>query len=132
MTGSKIVFLYSLFAAISIGANLGTQKVFLITWPLLYAVPLSVLTGTIVGLAAKFILDKIWIFKFRHRDLAHGLRNFILYATMGLGTTAIFWGFEFGADRLFYTESARLGGGALGLTMGYLVKYHLDKKFVFS
>lgn len=132
MHRGKIVILYSLFAAISIAANLGAQKIYLIAAPTGYAIPLSVLAGTAVGLAIKFLLDKVWIFEYEHRDLAHGLRSFILYSAMGVATTAIFWGFEFGANRLYGTEAARLTGGAIGLIVGYLVKYRLDRHFVFA
>lgn len=129
---STIVLLYSLFAAISIAANLGTQKVYTSVAPALYAIPVSVLAGTAIGLAVKFVLDKVWIFRYQHRNLAHGFKSFMLYATMGIAPTVIFWGFEFGADSIFGTEPARLTGGAIGLIIGYLVKYKLDKKFVFS
>lgn len=132
MSRTKIVTLYSIFAAISIAANLGAQKIYLVAAPKWYAIPLSVLAGTVVGLAVKFLLDKIWIFEYEHRDLAHGLRSFLLYSTMGVATTAIFWGFELGANQIFGTETARLTGGAVGLVLGYLVKYRLDKNFVFA
>jgi putative flippase GtrA len=132
MTRSQIVVLYSLFAALSIGANIGSQKLVLMFSSLPHVIPFSVLVGTAVGLGVKFFLDKIWIFRYKHRDLAHGIKSFILYSAMGVGTTVIFWGFELGADRLFGTEAARLSGGALGLVVGYLVKYRLDKQFVFS
>ncbi|WP_434718272.1 GtrA family protein [Paraburkholderia sp. A1BS-2L] len=132
MSRTKIVVLYSLFSAISIAANIGTQKIYLMFAPLLFAVLLSVLAGTTVGLGVKFLLDKVWIFEYQHRDIAHGIQSFILYSTMGLATTAIFWGFEFSADHLFGTETARLTGGTIGLVIGYLVKYRLDKKFVFA
>lgn len=132
MSRTKIVLLYSLFAAISIAANIAAQKIYLIAGPSPFAVPLSVLAGTAIGLAVKFVLDKIWIFEYQHRDLAHGLKSFIMYSIMGIATTAIFWGFEFGADQIFGTESARLTGGVIGLIIGYVVKYHLDKQFVFA
>ncbi|WP_429452882.1 GtrA family protein [Paraburkholderia sp. 40] len=127
-----MIVLYTLFAAISIGANLGAQKLYLLGAPPFYIVPLSVFVGTAIGLAVKFILDKIWIFKYEHRDLAHGLRSFILYSVMGIGTTVVFWSTEFGAGLLFGTEAARLTGGAIGLVLGYAVKYQLDKQFTFA
>lgn len=132
MTRTKIAFLYSLFAAISIAANIGTQKLYLVAAPVRLAVPLSVLAGTAVGLGIKFVLDKLWIFEYRHRDIAHGIRSFILYSAMGIATTTVFWVFEFAADRIFGTEIARLLGGTVGLLFGYAVKYRLDKQFVFS
>ena len=50
---------------------------------------------------------------------------------MGLATTVIFWGFEFGFQYLFATKEMRYLGGALGLAIGYVAKYLLDKRFVF-
>jgi putative flippase GtrA len=132
MTRSRLVVLYSIFAAISIAANLGSQKLFVMVAHIPYAVAISVLVGTAVGLAVKFFLDKFWIFRFEHRDIAHGIQSFILYTAMGGATTLIFWGFEFGADHVFGTEAARLTGGGVGLVIGYIAKYWLDKKFVFA
>jgi hypothetical protein len=74
----------------------------------------------------------VWIFRYPHRSIAHGMQTVVLYVAMGLGTTLIFWGAEFGADLLFHSQSARLAGGTLGLILGYLAKYHLDKRFVFA
>ncbi|MCE1274677.1 MAG: GtrA family protein [Chlorobiales bacterium] len=50
---------------------------------------------------------------------------------MGVVTTVIFWGFEFGFDHLFGTRELRYLGGMIGLGIGYVSKYHLDKQFVF-
>lgn len=51
---------------------------------------------------------------------------------MGIATMIIFWGFEFGADLIFGTETDRLTGAAAGLILSYIVKYRLDKLFVFA
>jgi putative flippase GtrA len=129
--GTRLVAAYAVFALISIVANLGSQKLALLVYGGWMAVPLSVFVGTGVGLVVKFVLDKLWIFQYEHRNVAHGVTSFLLYSFMGLATTAIFWGFEFGADRVFGTETARLAGGFVGLVIGYMVKYRLDKQFVF-
>jgi len=50
---------------------------------------------------------------------------------MGVVTTTIFFGFEFGFNYLFQTKELRYLGGIIGLAVGYLLKYNLDKKFVF-
>jgi hypothetical protein len=50
---------------------------------------------------------------------------------MGLATTFIFWGFEFGFQHLFETKEMRYLGGIIGLAIGYLTKYQLDKRYVF-
>jgi putative flippase GtrA len=132
MSAPRLVIFYSLFAALSILANIGFQKISLLVYGGPFSVPLSVVVGTGVGLVVKFALDKIWIFRYRHRDLSHGIQSFILYTVMGLATTAIFWGFEFGADAIYHSEPARFTGGVVGLVIGYVVKYRLDKKFVFA
>jgi putative flippase GtrA len=132
MNASRLVIFYSLFAGISILANIGLQKLFLLVYSGPFSVPLSVFVGTGGGLVMKFALDKIWIFRYRHRDLSHGIQSFLLYTVMGLATTVIFWGFEFGADAIYHSEPARFAGGAIGLIIGYIVKYRLDKKYVFA
>jgi putative flippase GtrA len=129
---SRLVVVYALFAALSIAANLGSQKLAFWIYQGPRAVLLSVCAGTAVGLVVKYALDKAWIFRYAHDSVAHGVRTFSLYVVMGLGTTAIFWFFEFVADALFHTESVRLAGGAIGLVLGYLTKYRLDKRFVFT
>lgn len=137
LSRTQLVFWYAMFAAISIGANLGSQSLAfhlyqgLFAVPL-FAVPLSVCVGTGVGLVVKYLLDKAWIFRYEHRSVAHGMRTFTMYVAMGLGTTLVFWSVEFTANALFHGEAARLAGGALGLVIGYVTKYHLDKRFVFS
>ncbi|MBB5399867.1 putative flippase GtrA [Paraburkholderia youngii] len=132
MSASRLVIFYAMFAAISIAANIGLQKLSLITYSGAFSVPLSVVVGTGGGLVVKFLLDKLWIFRYQHRDLSHGIQSFLLYTVMGLATTAIFWGFEFGADAIYHSEPARFTGGVIGLVIGYVVKYRLDKKFVFA
>ncbi|SDQ95249.1 GtrA family protein [Paraburkholderia tuberum] len=132
MSASRLVIFYAIFAAVSIAANIGLQKLSLITYSGAFSVPLSVVVGTGGGLVVKFLLDKLWIFRYQHRDLSHGVQSFLLYTVMGLATTAIFWGFEFGADAIYHSEPARFTGGVIGLVIGYIVKYRLDKKFVFA
>lgn len=128
----KIVVLYSLFAATALVANLGSQAAFLRLYDGTFAIALSVFVGTAVGLPIKYVLDKKFIFNFTANDLLHDSRVFILYGLMALVTTAIFWATEALFQLWFQTEPMRLLGGAIGLIFGYLVKYQLDKKYVFS
>ena len=96
-----------------------------------HAMLLSMLVGTGVGLVTKYILDKRYIFIFKADNLAHDGRLFLLYSVMGIVTTALFWIIEYGFHWIFATELMRYIGGAIGLILGYLIKYHLDKQFVF-
>ena len=127
----KLALVYSFLAAIATLANIGAQDVVIRLYDGIGAVTLSMIVGTGVGLVIKYVLDKRYIFRFRARDAAHDGKTFFLYTVMGLATTAIFWGFELGFDYLFATKQMRYLGGVLGLAIGYLVKYNLDKHYVF-
>jgi putative flippase GtrA len=128
---ARIALLYALFAAISTAANIGAQDVLLRVARVDHAVGLSVLLGTAVGLVVKYVLDKRYIFRYQTRGVGHDGRTFALYALMGVATTVIFWGFEFGFHALFGTRWMRYLGGVIGLAIGYVAKYGLDKRFVF-
>ena len=58
--------------------------------------------------------------------------TFGLYAATGVITTLIFWGFESAAWLIWHSHLAREAGAIAGLAIGYLVKYRLDRRFVFS
>jgi putative flippase GtrA len=127
----KIAISYTIFALLATLANIGSQDISLRLYGGLYSVVLSVLVGTAVGLGVKYVLDKKYIFQFRAKNAAHDSRTFALYTVMGLITTAIFWGFEFGFEYYFHSKELRYTGGVIGLAIGYFIKYRLDKRFVF-
>lgn len=126
---------YTLFAAIAIAANLGTQAIILerlhrlLPQDLLFGVALVLGTG--VGLVVKYVLDKRYIFEDASTGTAVHLRKFSLYTMTGLVTTAIFWGAEIVANHLDPGGPLIYAGGALGLTAGYILKYRLDRRFAF-
>lgn len=128
---SKLAINYFIFAIIATVANICTQDLFVRAYGGRFDILASVIVGTGVGLVVKYILDKKYIFRFRARSVAHDTHTFILYTAMGLATTVIFWGFEFGFHHLFQTREMRYLGGATGLAIGYVVKYQLDKRYVF-
>jgi len=123
---------YTIFAMLATAANIGSQDLAIRLYDGPYGVTLSILVGTAVGLMVKYGLDKRYIFRFRARDFGHDTRTFIAYTGMGVFTTIIFWGFEYGFDALFGTKALRYLGGILGLAIGYWLKYHLDRRFVFA
>jgi putative flippase GtrA len=127
----RVTLLYALFAAISTVVNIGSQVVVhrLVGWAFETVIALAVGTGA--GLVVKYVLDKKFIFGYSTRSFTHDLKLLALYATMSLVTTGIFWSFEFGFIAIFRSEFMGYVGGALGLTIGYVAKYHLDRRFVF-
>ncbi|WP_321919160.1 GtrA family protein [Paraburkholderia tropica] len=129
---TKLATVYTILALIATAANIGAQDLVVRAWSGQDSIPISVIVGTGVGLVVKYILDKRYIFRFRANNAAHDLQTFLLYTVMGLVTTVIFWCFEFGFEHLFHTSTMRYLGGILGLAIGYVAKYHLDKRFVFG
>ena len=127
----RLAIVYALLAFIAAGANIGAQELVVRAYAGAFQVLLSVALGTAVGLVVKYVLDKRFIFRFRARDAAHDGQTFALYALMGLGSTGIFWGFEFAFHYLYQTREMRYLGAGIGLAIGYVAKYHLDKVFVF-
>lgn len=124
--------LYVVFAILATAVNLGTQMLVELAMSGEWATVVAVLAGTLTGVITKYVLDKRWIFRHETMNAAHGLKTFVLYGVMSGVTTLIFWGFEFGFDALFGTDVARYTGAVIGLAIGYVAKYHLDKNVTFS
>lgn len=124
-----LVLRYFGFACLATLANLGAQRLVLALgdgWFLL-----AMATGTGVGLVTKYVLDKRWIFYDALRPARDEGRLFTLYTATGVVTTLIFWGSETAFWLLFQTHTLRELGAVLGLTVGYVVKFQLDRRFVF-
>jgi putative flippase GtrA len=132
LASSTLAIYYAIFALIATAANIGTQELLTRAYRGEFQILASILAGTAVGLVVKYVLDKRYIFHFRARNTAHDTQTFALYTIMGLATTVVFWGFEGGFHHLFKTKEMRYLGGVIGLSIGYLTKYHLDKRFVFK
>lgn len=127
----RLAISYAIFALIATAANIGAQDLVIRGYSGTFDVLFSIMVGTGVGLVVKYVLDKRYIFRFRAHNAVHDGQTFLLYTVMGLLTTVIFWGFEFGFHHLFETKEMRYLGGGIGLAIGYLAKYHLDKRYVF-
>jgi putative flippase GtrA len=130
-SATKIAVLYSLFAGLSTLVNIGSQMLSMLIYSGTYAVEISIFIGTLAGLPLRYFLEKRYIFSFESKNIKHDGQLFILYSFMGVFTTAIFWGTEYAFHLIFTTDLMRYIGGVLGLTIGYYIKYQLDKRFVF-
>lgn len=126
--GPTVAALYALFAALSTVVNLCVQSaLFGLTDSLL--LPLA--AGTAASLPVKYFLDKKYIFRFRSAGVAHDGLLLFLYSCMSVVTTGVFWGAEWLTRHLTDDYALTLAGGAVGLAIGYVVKYQLDVRFVF-
>ena len=133
MSRSALILRYGAFAVIAVLVNLVTQRLVLaFPWPAPgTGLAAAIAAGTLTGLVVKYLLDKRWIFFDRSRALGTQARRFSLYTLTGVATTALFWGAESLFWAIWETRQMREAGAILGLTAGYVIKYQLDKRFVF-
>jgi putative flippase GtrA len=128
---ARIAILYTLFAVLSIFINIGSQMLSISVYKGPFSVEISILVGTILGLPLRYFLEKRYIFAFTSKNLAHDGKLFVFYSTMGVVTTLIFWGTEYAFHLIYDSDFMRYIGGLVGLTIGFFIKYQLDKKYVF-
>tara|TARA_A100001035_G_C27702945_1_gene463399 strand:- start:615 stop:1019 length:405 start_codon:yes stop_codon:yes gene_type:complete len=131
MRKSKKLFLFVFFAVISTLLNLLTQRVILYFDKTNLYFFIAIISGTLVGLVVKFYLDKNYIFFDNNNDSSNLKKKFGLYTLMGTFSTMIFWGTESIFWIIWRNENMRELGAVLGLTIGYIIKYRLDKRYVF-
>ena len=123
---------YTSFAVCATIGNLATQRMVLSIDDGTRAFGLALIAGTTVGLVVKYLLDKRWIFMDEATGLrAHGQR-FSRYTAMGIFTTLLFWITESAFWIMWKTDLMREIGAVFGLALGYYLKYHLDKRYVFA
>jgi putative flippase GtrA len=122
---------YAFFAIIAMMVNLLTQFCSDHIYSGYYGTYISLCLGTLVGLLVKYICDKTFIFQHDSRWTRHDLRKFVLYSALGVLTTFVFWGVELAFHFLIHVSGAKFFGGFVGLSIGYFMKYRLDKKYVF-
>ncbi len=131
MTLKTLIVRYAIFALFATLVNLAAQRVVLHFGESGIHFTLALGLGTIFGLIIKYLLDKRWIFY----DLATSYRDhskkFILYTATGIITTAMFWTTETAFWLIWRTDLMRELGAIIGLSIGYVVKYNLDRRFVF-
>jgi putative flippase GtrA len=130
-TATKIAVLYTFFAVLSTAINIGSQMLSIWIYKGPLSVEISILVGTAMGLPLRYFLEKRYIFNFTSKNLVHDGKLFVFYSAMGVITTLIFWGTEYAFHLIYDTDFMRYLGGIIGLSIGFYVKYQLDKKYVF-
>jgi len=126
-----IIIKYAAFAAISTFFNLLFQWFSFALYTGFATLYIGMFVGTVAGLISKYLLDKKYIFYHVPKDKKDDAKKFILYSLMGTVTTGIFWATEIGFDLIFEGSGAKYIGAIVGLSIGYIIKYFLDRKFVF-
>ena len=126
-----MVFKYIVFATISTLLNLLSQYLSFLVYTGFGSLYLAMFFGTLTGLVAKYILDKKFIFYHIAKNNKDDAKKFMVYSLMGAFTTIIFWGTEIAFDMRYQDPNAKYVGAVIGLSIGYVIKYFLDKKYVF-
>lgn len=132
MTLQALIIRYATFAMVATVANLATQRAVLQLGETGTHFAVAVGGGTIIGLIIKYLLDKRWIFYDFETGVKSHSRKFSLYTAMGAITTVIFWGLETAFWLMWRTDVMRELGAVIGLSIGYIIKYNLDRHFVFT
>ncbi len=127
-----IVVKYILFAVLSILFNLLFQYIVFSVYTGFGSLYLAMASGTAVGLAMKYYLDRKYIFYYTPDSSVDDARKFAGYTLMGVITTGIAWGTEIAFDVFYEYQNAKYIGAIVGLTIGYISKYFLDKNYVFK
>jgi putative flippase GtrA len=133
---ARLASRYVLFALIAGAVNIMAQAATLRLAALLgYDGPVlltgAMAVGTVAGLLPKYLLDARWIFGTEKQGARGHARNLPLYTLTSVFTTFIFWGFEYAFEAIGGGDW-RYAGAAVGLAIGYRVKYTLDREFVFG
>ena len=123
---------YVIFSILATFLNLFTQRIILNIKDDQIFFIIAISFGTLIGLIVKYILDKRWIFYDKSSGIKTHRNQFGLYSMMGIGTTSIFWGTETLFWLTWKINSMRELGAIIGLSMGYIIKYRLDKRYVFN
>lgn len=131
MSAFHLALRYTLFASFATVVNLLTQEAVVRVLHNNLTLYISIAAGTVTGLVCKYLLDKHYIFAYSTQSHQENLGKFLAYTLTGGFTTALFWGFELGFEYWFNNRLARYAGAVLGLSIGYAVKYRLDKRYVF-
>lgn len=122
---------YIIFAILSTLVNLFAQ---FLTFSLLdyeYEIYIALTNGTISGLLVKYLLDKYYIFNSDVREY-RSKNTFIPYVFTSIFTTLIFWFTELWFIEYIALSYTEYIGAIVGLSIGYTLKYFLDRNFVFN
>jgi putative flippase GtrA len=124
---------YAGFAVVAIVINLLSQNA-VVVWlgQYWFGIYVAIAFGNASGLVFKFIADKYWVFDDVDPSLVANSKKFAMYAFFGVFTTLVFWAVELAFHYIFQSALMTNVGAVIGLCIGYVVKYNLDKHVTFA
>ena len=115
----------------AIVCNLGLQRVIFAIAPNQDGILMIALAvGTAGGLCVKYAWDLCVVFSWAKPQWRNP-QQFASYGLTGVLTTLIFWGFESLAWLASGNHLIREAGALIGLSLGYWIKFVIDRRFVF-
>ena len=127
----SIGFKYILFAILATTVNIFFQYLSFLLIEHKYELYIAMLNGTILGMILKYYLDKNFIFYYVKKEF--NIKNiFLLYIFTSIFTTILFWAIELWFSYYVNINYSEYLGALVGLTLGYSLKYLLDKQLVFN
>jgi len=127
----SIGFKYILFAILATTVNIFFQYLSFLLIDHKYELYIAILNGTILGMTLKYYLDKNFIFYYVKKEF-NNKNIFFLYIFTSIFTTIIFWAIELWFSYYVKINYSEYLGALVGLTLGYSLKYLLDKQLVFN
>jgi peptidoglycan biosynthesis protein MviN/MurJ (putative lipid II flippase) len=127
----SIGFKYILFAILATTVNIFFQYLSFLLIDHKYELYIAILNGTILGMILKYYLDKNFIFYYVKKEF-NNKNIFLLYIFTSIFTTIIFWAIELWFSYYVNITYSEYLGALVGLTLGYSLKYILDKHLVFN
>jgi len=127
----SIGFKYILFAILATTVNIFFQYLSFLLIDHKYELYIAMLNGTILGMILKYYLDKNFIFYYVKKEF-NNKNIFLLYIFTSIFTTIIFWAIELWFSYYVNITYSEYLGALVGLTLGYSLKYILDKHLVFN
>jgi peptidoglycan biosynthesis protein MviN/MurJ (putative lipid II flippase) len=127
----SIGFKYILFAILATTVNIFFQYLSFLLIDHKYELYIAMLNGTILGMILKYYLDKNFIFYYVKKEF-NNKNIFLLYIFTSIFTTIIFWAIELWFSYYVNINYSEYIGALVGLTLGYSLKYLLDKQLVFN
>lgn len=128
MSRGRALTLYVLFAGAAVGLNVLVQRLVFAVYHGPQTIVVAMVVGAGVALTAKYFLDRKWVLGVRH---AADEEEIIKYAMAGATITLVFFAFQYTIWIFYQTDLARDIGIVLGMAVGYLIKFLIDRKFVF-
>ena len=122
---------YILFAILSTLVNLFSQFLTFAILDYEHETYIAIANGTIAGLLVKYLLDKYYIFNLNVKEYSSS-NTFVPYILTSILTTIIFWFTELWFINYIQIPYTEYIGAIVGLSMGYTLKYFLDRDFVFN